>query len=53
MEQSGANLYFSFNLINFESCKFQVEQELGRKVTVHETMFNSVEELNQVLAGVK
>lgn len=41
---------FSFNLINFESCKFQVEQELGRKVTVHETMFNSVEELNQVLA---
>lgn len=40
---------FSFNLINFESCKFQVEQELGRKVTVHETMFNSVEELNQVL----
>ncbi|MBC1472604.1 helix-turn-helix domain-containing protein [Listeria seeligeri] len=40
---------FSFNLINFESCKFQVEQELGRKVAVNETMFNSVEELNYVL----
>ncbi|PZG31178.1 transcriptional regulator [Listeria ivanovii] len=40
---------FSFNLINFESCKFQVQQELGRKVVVNETMFNSVEELNLVL----
>ncbi|HBM4071778.1 TPA: helix-turn-helix domain-containing protein [Listeria innocua] len=43
---------FSFNLINFESCKFQVEQELGRKVKVHETMFNSTRELNEVLAQV-
>ncbi|EHG6808639.1 transcriptional regulator, partial [Listeria monocytogenes] len=40
---------FSFNLINFESCKFQVEQELGRKVKVHEKMFNSVEDLNRLL----
>lgn len=43
---------FSFNLINFESCKFQVEQELGRKVKVHETMFNSTRELNEVLAEI-
>lgn len=40
---------FSFNLINFESCKFQVEQEVGRKVKVHEKMFNSVEDLNRLL----